>query len=304
MKQSSSYFVGVDVGGTKILVVVLDEQKRLIYRAKVPTRRTAEEIAELVVESVKQSSITLQDVQAVGVGVPGMADPLTGVVVDAPALKWRDYDLGWRMGSVIGCPVFVENDVNCAAVGEGAFGAARDMHDFVCIAIGTGLGGGIVANGQLIHGYRHMAGEIGYLADAADLAEGRSVGVNQFGFLEEKVSGSYLSSFGAASRDLFARYVAHDEEAISIVQPFLLHLSAAIANVVSLLNPQAVILGGGVAQSMDGVLGPIREWVSRATPIAVDIRLSELGEDAGVWGAAAYAMDCWKRTAIPPKPMV
>lgn len=190
--------------------------------------------------------------------------------------------------------MFVENDVNCAAVGEGVFGAAKGMRDYVCMAIGTGLGGGIVANGQLIRGHRNMAGEVGYFAEVADLVQGRSVGVNQFGYLEEKVSGSYLSSFGMPSAVLFARYVADDEEAIRIVQPFLLHLSAAIANVISLLNPEAVILGGGVSQSMHTILDTIRTAVSHATPITATIRLSDLGEDAGVWGAAAYAIDGWK----------
>jgi glucokinase len=161
----------------------------------------------------------------------------------------------------------------------------------IFIAIGTGVGSAIIANGSLIQGSDYMAGEIAYLVSEEGISGGHSNAFGDFGSYENKISGSALSRHGESAQVVFEKYAIGDEKAIPIINKFVTDLSIGIANMVSLLNPRKVIIGGGVSGSLPIVLESIRSAVARLTPIPTTIELSSLGEEAGAIGAIAFAFE-------------
>jgi len=285
------YGVGVDIGGTKIWIHVADADGRVVCKRKVATSNKPEEITRLVMETLSQASIPMERVAAIGFGVPGIADTRNGIVIDAPALEWSNFPFVTVMSRYFNKPVFVDNDVNCAALGERWTGSAQTLNDFVFLAIGTGVGSAIVANGSLIYGSHYMAGEIAYMVLDDDVLAGQSNAFGRFGLYENRISGTALSRHGYSSDQLFSRSRDGDEKARQIVSRFVADLAIGISNIASLLNPQKVILGGGVSQSLPQHMDAIRSLVARLTPVPVIIELSGLGEQAGAMGAAAIAFE-------------
>jgi glucokinase len=285
------YSVGVDIGGTKILIHIADAEGNIVYKNKIGTSGQFEAIHKHVMESLNSASVSLDQVAAIGFGVPGITDSSEGIVIDAPALNWTNVPFKAKMEPYFNKPIFVNNDVNCAAMGERWIGSAQNVDNMVFIAIGTGVGSAIIANGTLLQGSNYMAGEIGYLVTEDDITGGHSNAFSEFGLYEKKISGSALSQHGELPSVLFEKYAIGDEIAVPIINKFVADLSIGIANIVSLLNPQKVIIGGGVSGSLPVVLQSIRSTVARLTPIPTTIELSSLGEEAGAIGAIAFATE-------------
>lgn len=285
------YGVGVDIGGTKILIYIADTQGNVIHKQKVETTSDYYQIYEYINESLKSADLVKEQVVSIGFGVPGITDSLTGTVIDSPALKWKNEPFKEKMQQYFDCPIFVNNDVNCAAQGERWVGSARNIEDFVFIAIGTGVGSAIFSNGAIVQGDQFMAGEIGYLLGDGDLSQVNTNSLGEFGIFEQKTSGTALSRHGYEPKILFQNYQTGEADAVMIVKQFITDLSIAIANVASLLNPRKVIIGGGVSSSMSSILDLLRLKVSQFTPIPVFIELSALGEESGAIGALAFALE-------------
>jgi glucokinase len=289
--MAGRYGVGVDIGGTKILIHIADAEGNIVYKNKIGTSGQFEAIHNHVMESLNSASVSLDHVAAIGFGVPGITDSSKGIVIDAPALHWTNVPFKAKMETYFNKPIFVNNDVNCAAMGERWIGSAQDVDDMVFIAIGTGVGSAIIANGSLLQGSSYMAGEIAYLVTEDDISGGHSNAFGQFGLYEKKISGSALSQHGELPSVLFEKYAVGDKMAVPIINKFVADLSIGIANIVSVLNPQKVIIGGGVSGSLPVVLESIRSKVAQLTPIPTTIELSSLGEEAGAIGAIAFAID-------------
>ncbi len=287
----NGFGVGIDIGGTKILIDISDLDGNIIYREKRKTTNDAEAIAFMIRNSLQSASVAEGDVIAIGFGVPGITDSVRGVIVEAPALQWTNYRFREEMQRRFGIPVFVNNDVNCAALGERWLGAARHTDDLVFIAIGTGVGSAIVANGSLVQGHSFMAGEIAYFVTEEDMARQRHNQFGDFGLFESKISGGSLSESGYSAEIVFSEYEKGNARVIPIIERYIATLSMGIANIVSLLNPEKVIIGGGVSQSMQNVLPLIRETVGRLTPVKTTIDLSGLGENSAAIGAIAFAFE-------------
>jgi glucokinase len=287
----SSYGVGVDIGGTKILLVITDLDGEVLYKEEHPTHTNPDLIIHLIKEFIDRSKTPIHDISAMGVGVPSIINTKKGIVVDAPSLQWKDYEFLDFIKQHFDFPCFLNNDVNCAMYGEIRFGAGKECSDLLFIAIGTGVGSAVYANGKIVEGATYSAGEIGYLVDKTDLQNGYKRVPGQFGAFEKKTSGTALSRFGQSSRALFEKYYQGDKKAEEIIKEFILDLSLAIANATCLLNSNKVLIGGGVSRSMKGIIQDIQDLSNQWTPFPVEIELSQFHADAGAIGAVAYAFE-------------
>lgn len=316
--MSGGWYVGIDIGGTNLVVGMVPAEggapHGLRVRATEP-ERGADAIVTDVVRMARESvrEVLGEDgrhrVLGVGVGSPGAVDRTTGRVAESPNLRWRDYPLRDRVQELADWPVTVDNDANCAAYGEYWVGAGRDVRSMVGVIIGTGIGGGIILDGKLVHGASDAAGELGHTT--VNFA-GRRCACGNYGCVEAYASGpniaararegveagveSLLSGLVNGDLDLitaatvYEAVVAGDPWATEVMTETARILGAGIASVINLLNPEAVVIMGGVTRAGPVLFDPLRAEIRRRTfKVAADacrILPAALPETAGVVGAA------------------
>jgi glucokinase len=226
------------------------------------------------------------------IGVPGTVDSSRGIVLDAPALGWSNKDIKSIFRENFSFPVFIDNDVKLAILSEKNRGSLKGSSNMFYISIGTGVGSSFIVNNQLVRGSSFEAGEIGYFLNENDVKAGDLSKTGEFGMLERRISGTALNEeakdIGLDSFSLFEEYYNGNLEAKKIIDDFILNLSIVLANVISLLNPEIVVIGGGVSTSMNGLLNNIQETVAKLTPIKSKIIISQFGNDSGAIGAIEY----------------
>lgn len=315
------YIVGVDLGGTNIVAGVMPEDgSRQIAMRSQPTMsqlgpegvtdRIIALIEEVITAASAETGAVRGDFLGVGVGAPGPLDRERGLVVVAPNLGWRDWPLRDRIGQRVGLHATLDNDANCATVGEWWVGAAMGCRNVIGITIGTGIGGGIIFDGKLYHGASDVAGEIGH---ATIDSTGRRCKCGNYGCLEAYASGPNIAERARealaggetsvltemVNGDLAAITAATVYEAASrgdnsareVVRDTARFLGTGIANLLNIFNPDCVVVAGGVTAAGDALLEPLRAEVRRrAFKPAVDackIVLGTLPGTAGVVGAVA-----------------
>ena len=315
------YIVGVDLGGTNIAVGTVAEDGSALHGELVgatPVEQGPDAVVDAIVGLVKQSMAAARkvvapaslDVAGVGIGAPGPLDTRRGIVRLAPNLGWRDMPLRDRVSQAVGLPAKLDNDANCATLGEWWLGAARGGRFVVGITIGTGIGGGVVLDGRLYHGASDVAGEIGHTTIDST---GRRCKCGNYGCLEAYASGPNIArravegiESGAASSlpdyvggslsAITAQTVyqaAHegDEFALEVVRETARFLGAGIANIMNILNPDVVVVCGGVTLAGDRLFVPLRQEVTRRAfkPAVEACRIvpGSLTGTAGVYGAVA-----------------
>jgi glucokinase len=308
--------IGVDIGGTKVAGGVVDEEGRILARARVETPAKDAEAAEDAIVGVVQQLCVGRDVEAVGVAVAGFVDSGRTHVYFAPNLPdWHNEPLRDDVATRVGLPVVVENDANAAAWGEHRFGAGRHETHLVCVTVGTGIGGGVLVGGELLRGRFGVGAEIGHLQMVPD---GRLCGCGQRGCWEQYGSGNALvrdaRERAAEARGDAALLLrmgdgtpegitgAHVTEAAREGDPVALAafaslgewLGQGLADLAAVLDPGCFVLGGGVSTAGELLLLPVREAFGRRLtggahrPPASVVR-AELGNDAGVVGVADLA---------------
>ena len=318
--RNHSFVVGVDMGGTKILAAVFDARHRLLAREKKATRpergvaAVLERVAECVNEALAAAAIPHHAVAAVGVGVPGMVNARRDLILVAPNLGWKDVPFARLLSKRIHVPVTVVNDVQAGTIAVQQLGTGRGLKDFACMFIGTGIGGGLVIQGELYRGAGGMGGEIGHMVVVPQ--NGPRCGCGNRGCLEAVASRSAIVRRIVAamakgrssvvydlcdgdparirSRILAEAYREGDKLTVEIINEACEYIGFGAANPINVLNPQAVILGGGLIEALGSKLLPrIRKaaWAHTigATAERVNIRDSGLGDDAGILGAALAA---------------
>lgn len=311
-------FLGVDLGGTEIKAALLSPDGRVHWSTTRATRAAegcdavVERLVDLIDSSIRDAASA--PVLAAGVAVPGVVDVAAGRVEKVANLTgdWNGFDLHCALASRIDLPVSILNDVRGAAVAEQVWGAGRPYRHFICIAIGTGIGGGLVLDGELYGGSRGAAGELGH---ETVLPDGPRCGCGNRGCLETVASATAIArqaraAIEAGDRELAAlagseRPAPHQVAeaackgsagARAIFTQAGTWLGLALGNLVCALNPEAVVVGGGVAEAGDLLLGPVREEIGRRTVVfsrergGVEVIASPLGGRAGAMGAAAWAM--------------
>jgi len=272
--------IGVDVGGAKTTGSVADLHGDIVYRKTAPSipdgdrSRSLPAFLDFLEDLLGAAPAPRKKVRGIGVGVPSFVLERDGTVVWAPALGWRNVPLKRLIEDRFGIPAFIENDVNLAALGESQFGIGRGIRNLACIFVGTGIGGGLILNGELYRGHGGAAGEVGYMVPSPGLLEHSYD--DEFGCLESLAAGPGV--------------VRRAEEAISKGAQTRDYLAQAVANVACTLNPEMIILGGALTRSGDLLLEPIKDRVRRVVPFLPKIVLTQLGDDAVLQGAIALAI--------------
>jgi glucokinase len=307
------YVIGIDIGGTNIVVgVVAEDGGEVLAHASEPTRveRGPDAIVARIVELARAARAQAgRDVVGVGIGAPGPLDTRRGIVLLTPNLGWTDMPLRDRIATALDLPATLDNDANCAILGETWLGAARGARYVVGLTIGTGIGGGIVLDGRIYHGASDIAGEIGHMT--IDLT-GRRCKCGNYGCLEAYASGPAIAAravegIEAGADSTLPSYVegdlsrvtaqvvyeaAHDGDpfALEVVTDTAKFLGAGVANIVNIFNPEVVVICGGVTRAGDRLFLPLRSEVKRRAfrPAVEHLRIvpGVLPGTAGVVGAA------------------
>ena len=323
--KRTRYVLGVDLGGTKISVgaMTADGARQLGQRteatlaaegADAVVGRIASMIGETIAAVIQATGATRSDILGVGIGSPGPLDRERGIVITTPNLGWHDFPLRDRVSEATGLRATLDNDANCATLGEWWIGAARGARNVVGMTIGTGIGGGLILDGKLYHGSSDMAGEIGHTSIDST---GRRCKCGNYGCLEayasgpatadrarEALAGGEESVLVAMAGGDLSTLTAHqvydaalhgDRVAQEIVRETARFIGAGIANLLNIFNPDVVVLAGGVAQAGEELFAPVRMEVRRrAFKPAVDacrIVPGALHGAAGVAGAVATFLE-------------
>ncbi|NWJ45379.1 MAG: ROK family protein [Chloroflexi bacterium] len=310
--------VGVDLGGTKVRAVLADGTGKLLARTDRPTQadRGLDSVIDNIVSVINKvmSKSTPGEVLAIGIGAPGPLNPRTGVVFSPPNLPgWTDVPLRDLIEAKLGLPVYLGNDANLAALGEYTFGAGKEYRYLVYITVSTGIGGGIIEDGNIIHGSRGAAGEIGHMTIKLDgpvcncgnigcfeaLASGTAIRKRALDLLNtnrptllRELSNNNLDSVNAVMVEKAAKL--GDEAALELLYDTAIYLGVGITNILHLFNPEIVVIGGGVSQVGDLIFEPLRAEVNRRAMPAfrenVPIVPTDLGDDVGLYGTIALVL--------------
>lgn len=308
------YKIGTDVGGTNVKIALIDKNGSLVYSNTVPTRAemgyeyTISNIKQAIYDLMKETNTDSTKIEGIGFGFPGQIDYDLGIVRTLPNIPgWNNVPLAKIMEDEFSIPTRVDNDVRCAALGELNYGAGKGSQNLVCITVGTGIGSGLIINGKIVRGASNAAGEIGHIK----LQEqgGPICGCGDTGCLEAFASGPSIVAL-ALEYIKGGKSTKYRELATGEITPYIVaeaakagdcvakrifeiigeHIGIGLASIVNLLNPEKIIIGGGVAEAGDLLLDPIKETVKkRAMPIqanAVSIVSAKLGNTAGVIGAS------------------
>ena len=315
------WIVGVDLGGTNIVVGLLPlAGGEVLGLRSMPTdsQRGAKFVVDRIVELVESSIAevlashggTRAEVAGVGIGSPGPLDRGAGMVINTPNLGWRNFPLRDLIANAVDLPATLDNDANCATYGEWWLGAGREVNTLVGLTLGTGIGGGIVLNGQIYHGVSDVAGEIGHMTIDST---GRKCKCGNYGCLEAYASGPAIALRAAegieagaetvltelvdgrleqiTAATVYEGAVRGDAYATEVMKDTAKFLGAGIANIINILNPEMVVIAGGVTRAGEHLFTPLRAEVRRRAFRSAEERCrivsAALPGTAGVVGAAA-----------------
>ena len=307
--------IGIDVGGTNVKLALVDDKGSIIYSNSVPTRAemgyeyTVNNIKQAIYDLMKETKLSTKDIEGIGFGFPGQVDYKAGIVRNAPNIPgWVEVPIAKLIEDEFKIPTRVDNDVRCAALGELNYGAGKGCENLICITVGTGIGSGLIINGKLVRGASNAAGEIGHIK--LQMHDGPICGCGDTGCLEAFASGPSIVAMAenyikggkstkfremAGGGDISPYVVAQaakagDPVAIRIFTIMGEYIGIGLASVVNLLNPEKIIVGGGVADAGDLLLEPLKSTLkSRAMKIAgaaAEVVPAQLGNTAGVIGAS------------------
>jgi len=319
--RRAEIIVGVDMGGTSLRAVVVNHESKILAVEKNPTPvgkkpdALIEDIAAQVIDAMEAARLKRADLRAVSVGAPGAVNAEKGLVYEAPNLGWKDVPLGPKLTNLLGCPVMVENDVNVGTVGEFALGAGQGAQELVGIFVGTGIGGGIISGGELYEGVRGAAGEVGHMVLEVD---GPRCGCGKRGCAEALASRTAMErevraaiKNGAKScvldlmkerskermtSSIIVRALKKKDRVMrEVLRRTEYYLGILVANVVNVLDPECVVIGGGIAERLqEDFVGPIREtareyFLCQRDASRIKIVPAKLGDNAGALGAVVLA---------------
>lgn len=308
-------YLGIDIGGTNIAAAIVDNDMRILGRGKRKTRigSTAEEFCASLVESAdsaaQEAGISISDCAWCGIGCPGAVDSRSGVVMYSNNLRIDHLPLRDMMQERLGLPIYIENDANCAALGEVAAGAAVGAESALVITLGTGVGGGIVIGGRIYSGINGVSGEVGhmvicsggeqctcgrkgcweaYSSAAALKRQTRTAMESDHGSLMWKYAPTLDKVSGKTA---FLAMREGDASGRKVVENYIFYLAEGLTNVINILQPEVVCIGGGVSHEGDPLLVPLREQVERNRFARGELRqprivAAKLFGDAGIIGAA------------------
>lgn len=311
------YTIGIDLGGTNIVASVVNDEYKIIATSKTPTNspRSAEEIfddiAEVCEEAVKSAGLTMDDIESVGMGTPGTVNA-DGVIEFANNLAFNNVPARTMLAKRLNKPeekVFIENDANCAALGEAKAGVGNGAKDFVAVTLGTGVGSGVIIDGKIVNGVNYAGGECGHMVIVVD---GEQCSCGRKGCWEAYASATALIRQTKKAMEEYPDSLMHklakeegkvsgrtafdamrlgDIAGIKVVDDYIKYVACGLINLVNALQPEIICIGGGICNEGETLMKPLRRFVqaerySIHSKIQTKIVKAELGNDAGVIGAA------------------
>ena len=305
------YYIGIDLGGTNIVAGVVDENYQILTKASVktnlprPEQEIAADMAAVARQAAEEAGLSLDQIEWVGVGTPGIANSATGIIEYSNNLGFCNTPMVQYLEEALGRPAFIENDANAAAYGEYVAGAAKGAKHAVCITLGTGVGGGIIIDGKIYCGSNFGGAEIGHTVidvNGPMCSCGRkgcfevfSSATGLIRMTKEALAAHPESAMKdeerITGRTAFNYMRAGDETAKQVVDDYIRYLAAGITNTINIFQPDVLCIGGGVCNEGDPLLLPRKEIVkkevyTRNSPKNTEIVIAKLGNDAGIIGAA------------------
>lgn len=313
--MTKKYRIGVDVGGTNVKIALVDTEGSIVYSNSIPTRAemgyeyTVSSIKQAITDLMKETKTSNEVIEGIGFGFPGQIDCTNGVVRLLPNIPgWVNVPIAKIIEDEFGIPTKVDNDVRCAALGELNYGAGKGCKNLICITVGTGIGSGLIVNGKLVRGADNAAGEIGHIKLSMDetapicgcgdtgCLEAYASGPAIVAMAEDYIKGGKSTKYRELASPEITPYVVceaakqGDAVARRIFTIIGRYIGIGMASVVNLLNPEKIIVGGGVAGAGDILLKPLEKALKeRAMPISggsVEVVPAQLGNTAGVIGAS------------------
>lgn len=293
----SRYVVGVNIESSNTIGILTNLEGKILRKIKKNTGKMSQAF-ETVVSIINEIIAEQDNIVGIGIGAPGITNIESGVV-NAPGLKWFDFNLRDKICEIFNYYICVDNSVNYAALGERWIGSCREVQNFVLITIGNGIGAGIYVNGKLVRGNSYTAGEVGYMATGEGVFE-RVYSYEDYGFFESKASlagliklaneksKGNLYSFESID-DVINGFKSKNKICIQAIYDFIKTLSMGIANIISVLNPEAIIIAGDII-NYDfniNIVDELKKRIRKIVPFDFDMRLTQLKEDASAIGAVA-----------------
>ena len=313
----SQYVFGVDIGGTTVKLGFFDVEGNLLDKWEIPTRTEGEgsqilpDIAASIQKKIEEKKIAPETVAGVGVGAPGPVDG-EGVIHKAVNLGWGIFSVKETLEEIIHMPVMAGNDANVAALGEMWRGGGQGYHDLIVVTLGTGVGGGIIVGGKVLTGSTGAGGEIGHIH--VEDHETEACGCGNKGCLEQFTSAtgitrlanrklkasdanSILREGEGSAKTVFDAVKAKDTLAMEVAQEFGKYLGNGLASIACVVNPEAIVIGGGVSKAGEILIDYIKPYYEKNVfhgSRNVKFALATLGNDAGIYGAAKLVLDAEK----------
>jgi glucokinase len=311
--------VGVDLGGTTTKMAFLTEEGTIVHKWEITTdtqeagKSILPNIAQSIEEQAQACNIVKEQLGSIGIGVPGPVDFENGIVEHCINIGWGETHVRAYLEERMGVSVFVDNDANIASLGELWKGAGAGTKDLVCMTLGTGIGGGVIIDGKIVHGAKGAGGEIGHLTVIRKggygcncgktgcletIASATGIARTAVAYIEKDARESVLKSIynetkKLTAKDVFDAYKKGDAIATDVVDDIADHLGAAVANIGNMLNPEKIVIGGGVSAAGDALLQPVtryfEEYAFSTVRTSTKLALATLGNDAGVVGGAYLA---------------
>ena len=312
--MAKDYSICLDIGGTKVLGAIFDENEKVIYRLKKKTKSggdSSENIEQVIIsvvrEMIKESGIKDSSIRAIAAGAPGVINQEAGIVLFSPNLPWRDYDIRKPIEKAFGVPFFIGNDVNVGVLGEYKYGAAKGYQNVVGFFVGTGMGGGLILDGKLFSGHLFKGGEYGHMILDP---EGPLCNCGQRGCLEAFSSKQGMSAYirqqvsrgracmmadaleGSAfkSKALKKALMEKDPVVMEAVDRACHYLAIATGNMINAISPEVVVYGGGVIEAvgdifLEKILAEVDRYCMTSIRPTVELKNAALGDDSVIYGA-------------------
>lgn len=310
----SKYIIGIDIGGTTIKLGIISSNGELFHKWSIPTNTENQgsfiinDIWESIVIKIKSENIIKEDINGIGVGIPGYIDTDSGIVYEAINIGWKNINIKQELKKISGLPVHIENDANIAVLGENWQGAGNQAKHVIAVTLGTGVGGGIITNGEILNGRNGMAGELGHILIEEDGAHcncgnrgcletiASATGIVRQAIIKIKenpnslLANIYNEDQVITSKAVFELAEQGNQEAVDIIAYTSYVLAQTFANLGVILNPEKILIGGGVSKAgqplLDRITDTFKEIALPNVVRACEIKLAQLGNDAGIIGAA------------------
>ena len=308
------YIFGVDIGGTTVKLGFFDREGTLLDKWEIPTRTEDDgcnilpDVADSISEKLKEKEVAIEDVAGIGVGAPGPIDG-EGVVHRAVNLGWGVFSIKKTLEDILHLPVMAGNDANVAALGEMWKGGGRGSRDLIMVTLGTGVGGGIITDGRILTGVCGAGGEIGHVH--VEDAETESCNCGNYGCLEQYTSATVITRLAnrklagcdkesvlrggeVSAKTVFDAVKQKDALAMEIAEEFGKYLGDGLAVIASVINPDTIVIGGGVSRAGEILMDYIRPHYEKNVfhgSREVKFALATLGNDAGIYGSAKLVLD-------------